>query len=754
MRHDEQAARVLPRRLDRRDELGVELVRGGDVEARKALQRGVGEIERAAQRGDQAVALVAPERGHVEARRAFARHRPDEGAVLRPVEHEQRLAGREQLLRLLERQRLRVDEVGVIREALLDRLLDLRAALAQLVDVLAHGGDHHRQRLFRRPPQEVEQDAAQRADALLGVLLLARELRQLGIADRGARRRRDQGALHRRAARGVDDAERLADRVEIVQPAAVGGEAPEQRDVRVQDAPQADAARKAEAFVARALARRGEERRDGGAEFAQRFIVFFVGGERQGEEAARLHGRVRVLAVDLQLIAVVAERLLDGFGAAAELSQAVDPGGVRAADAVLPRLGALLQAFAHDLELRDRLAVAPALDERRGDGHARLAEEARVGSDADLLIDRDRRLAELGGLVEAALLEHDLREAHQRPGGLDRVAAEDRERALERIAQPPLGLGVLALLEEHGHQHVILPDEQIAVRLRQRRHLQLAPGHLGNELDELLVEHHGPLQGALGLGELSFVAQDLPAAALETRLPVLPVSHPGGRAPQAGEQRLGLAQRAARAGEVAGRRARGSEERPRRHPPCAVRGDARRFLEAPQGGGIVARAELADGELDEDLDLLEVFGGHQVVSLAQVLDLLLQQTELAGGAAVLGVVPGEVDRVARLRRGPREDLAQAPCLRRVGLVLLEDREHVGGRAGRRRVGAADHETALLYRLALRKGRSRERGEQRDAGDSHQPLPEKIMRRTAIGRDVNKNSKLVAYAARSDASRSA
>ena len=137
MGNHEQALRLLPTVLHRLEQRTVQPVRQRHVEVGDVAQRRRPRIERAAQVGDLRLHALATQ-GHLGKRhRALVRHGPYIGRVLGHIGGDQRLAGPQAGARLLDRRRLRIDELGVVGKAMLYLTCEGSRGAAQFVDANA-----------------------------------------------------------------------------------------------------------------------------------------------------------------------------------------------------------------------------------------------------------------------------------------------------------------------------------------------------------------------------------------------------------------------------------------------------------------------------------------------------------------------------------------------------------------------------------------------------------------------------------------
>ena len=200
------------------------------------------------------------------------------------IERQHRLAVRQCRLDLLDRRRLRRDQIGICGETLADFLSRLEPIGAQRVDRSVDRLDALVVALSRRQRQHVVQRPELSIHLLAEVLLLAHQLGQRRILGRGARARRRQRLLHRAAANGVGKAEGFG--------ADIAGRflVPRQHvQVGFHDALQALAARgdRCGVVVIGVLARGRHQDRNRRPELADRFLIAPSPHQADRQRAAR-----------------------------------------------------------------------------------------------------------------------------------------------------------------------------------------------------------------------------------------------------------------------------------------------------------------------------------------------------------------------------------------------------------------------------------------------------------------------------------
>ncbi len=111
----------------------------------------------------------------------------------------QHLAGLQHFLHLLDTHRRRIHQARVIGELRADFPLQALPLFAQRLNISPNLGLNDRQLLVRRGCQQLGQQIVERICPALRILLLPRQIGQLGITDRRPRRTARQGPLHRTA---------------------------------------------------------------------------------------------------------------------------------------------------------------------------------------------------------------------------------------------------------------------------------------------------------------------------------------------------------------------------------------------------------------------------------------------------------------------------------------------------------------------------------------------------------------------------
>ena len=188
--------------------------------------------------------------------------------------------------------RLRIDQLRVAGETLPDLLARRRVSVAQLVDIRPQALHLRFGAFFRRRGQHIVEDAEQRIDLLLEVLVLAGELGERRVARHHARARGGKRLLHRSPPHRIGELQRLADHF--------GGHrrAREDADVTFHDIAHPGVAQRGDCRVVDITTTQcRDEDRHGLLEFRDRLGLLAGVPQTDGEEATRQGGAEMLLAI-------------------------------------------------------------------------------------------------------------------------------------------------------------------------------------------------------------------------------------------------------------------------------------------------------------------------------------------------------------------------------------------------------------------------------------------------------------------------
>src|SRR3989442_4863529 len=422
MRNDEQRLGVLPAERDRLEQGGVEPVSEREIEGRDVTGGPRVGLERFAECHDGGGQITPGQRGRGKRNRPALRHCPYEGALGSHERRDERLARPQRAAGLLHRRRRWIDELSVGRKLLVDLLEEADPGALERIDLLAESGDGPRVLPVGGLAQRLREDAEERADLLLRVLLSSYQVRQRRRLCRRPRRAGVEGALHALAPGDVGQPERLGGGVDAgITLEARAANVGEQTDVRGEDhAEPLIAGGPARRFVVR-VHRSREQDGNGIRELPQRHRLLAARGfghrlqrpsrgctavlvaeqplvplERRAEDFDRLIGPPRAQERDT-IAQVVAD--VGGVGLAGGES---DPGRIVDCDGLGPT--ALAHQRVPELTARKR--------QRQG-----------IIAGADLLVDLDGRTGQRFSLLVASLFQDDAGKHPDVASGLNRVAA-------------------------------------------------------------------------------------------------------------------------------------------------------------------------------------------------------------------------------------------------------------------------------------------------------------------------------------------
>ena len=159
MGNDEKVlAGPFPRRLNRLQQIVVELSGHREIERRNVFNCACLRIERLAQPFN-GLCNLSTVQGYVrEPRIARLRHGPNESILFSGVDRDQGLPGAKRGLHGRDAGGFRIDQLGIVRESPFYFTLGIRPLLSEHVDVLAHLGDDCGQLLCRRGGQQRPED--------------------------------------------------------------------------------------------------------------------------------------------------------------------------------------------------------------------------------------------------------------------------------------------------------------------------------------------------------------------------------------------------------------------------------------------------------------------------------------------------------------------------------------------------------------------------------------------------------------------